>query len=256
MPFHSFRCLFLAMLASLLFGSAQAGQVTVFAAASLKDALEEIASGFQADTGNHVSLSLAGSSGLARQIQLGAPADVYISANTVWMDFLAAEGLIDPVSRVDLLGNELVLIVSGPAAPAVALAGLSDVLGEGRLAMAQLNAVPAGIYGKAALQHLGLWEKLAPKVAQTDNVRATLVLVSLGEAPFGVVYATDAQADKNVSVAARFPSDSHAPIVYPAAAVTGRDNPAAFVFLAYLRSTKARVVFERFGFTVLVGQGQ
>ena len=256
MPFRPFLCLLLALLASLVVASAQAGQVTVFAAASLKDALEEIAIGFEAQTGNKVSLSLAGSSALARQIQLGAPADVYISANSVWMDFLAREGLIDPLSRFDLLGNELVLIASGAAAPAVDLADLPDLLGEGRLAMAQLNAVPAGIYGKAALQHLGLWDQLSLKVAQTDNVRAALVLVSLGEAPFGIVYATDARADENVSVVARFPPDSHAPIVYPVAKVAGRNNPAADVFLAYLRHAQARAVFERLGFVVLGGQGE
>ncbi len=256
MPLRPFRNLFLALLVCLPFGPALAGQVTVFAAASLKDALEEIATGFQAQTGNKVSLSLAGSSALARQIQLGAPADVYISANSVWMDFLAAEGLIDPVSRFDLLGNELVLIASGASAPAVNLADLPELLGEGRLAMAQLNAVPAGIYGKAALQHLGLWDQLALKVAQTDNVRAALVLVSLGEAPFGIVYATDALADEQVSVVARFPADSHAPIVYPVAKVAGRNNPAADAFVTYLRSTGARAVFDRIGFAVLDGQGE
>ncbi len=255
MPFHPFRRLLLALLACLSFAAAQAGQVTVFAAASLKDALEEITTGFQADTGNRVSLSLAGSSALARQIQLGAPVDVYISANMLWMDFLEAKGLTEPDSRVDLLGNELVLIAAGQNADKVDLAKLPTLLGAGHLAMAQLNAVPAGIYGKAALEHLGLWPGLSAKVAQTDNVRAALVLVSLGEAPFGIVYATDAQADKNVRVVARFPPNSHAPIIYPAAVVAGRNNPAATAFLAHLRSPSARAVFERYGFAVLVGQG-
>ena len=256
MPFHPFRCLVLALLASLSFAFAQAAQVTVFAAASLKDALEEIATGFLAETGNSISLSLAGSSALARQIRLGAPADVYISANTVWMDFLAGEGLIEPASRIDLLGNELVLIAPGPDAPSVDLAQLPALLGNGRLVMTQLNAVPAGIYGKAALEHLGIWPQLASRVAQTDNVRAALVLVSLGEAPFGIVYATDAKADKNVSVAARFPPDSHAPIIYPAAAVSGRNNPATSAFLAYLYSPPARGVFQRHGFSLLIGSGR
>jgi len=243
----------LALLASLMCASAQAGRVTVFAASSLKDALEEIAIGFEAETGNVVSLSLAGSSALARQIQLGAPADVFISANTIWMDFLETESLIDPASRFDLLGNELALIAPGPDASVVDLMDLPDLLEDGRLAMAQLNAVPAGIYGKAALETLGLWPKLEANVAQAENVRAALVLVSLGEAPFGVVYVTDAKAVKNVSIVAQFPPESHPPIVYPVAGVAGRDNSAIAGFLIYLRSNAARAVFTRLGFRVLGG---
>lgn len=256
MPFQPFRQLLLALLICSPFAATQAAGVTVFAAASLKNVLEEIAPAYEAKTGDTLQVSLSGSSGLARQIQLGAPADIFISANTVWMDFLQENGLIDPASRFDLLGNELVVIGAGPDAPTIDLAELPALLGTGRLAMAQLDAVPAGIYGKAALEHLGLWSRLAAKVAQTGNVRAALVLVSLGEAPFGIVYATDAIADKNVTIVARFTPASHAPIIYPVAAVAGAKPDRTAPFLAFLRGEAARAVFERHGFRFLAGSGQ
>ncbi len=238
----------------LLLGAAgplQAG-ITVFAAASTKTALDEAAASYQAGTGRDVTLSYAGSPALARQIQLGAPADVFISANPGWMDVLQQEGLIDDTSRLDLLANRLVLIAHGRKMPALDLetADLAGLLGEGRLAMALVDAVPAGIYGKAALTALGQWPAVAPRVAQTANVRAALALVASGEAPMGVVYATDARAEPGVSVLAAFPDDSHQPILYPAAAVADGNMAEAGAFLVYLQSRAAREIFVQHGFGV------
>jgi len=232
---------------------ARAERVTVFAAASLKNAMDEIANAFAEETDHTAVVSLAGSSALARQIQAGAPADVFISANTAWMDVLERDGLIRPQTRVDLLGNSLVLVAADPNAPPVAIApgfDLAKTLGDGRLAMALVNAVPAGMYGKAALQSLGVWQGVAPKVAQAENVRAALALVAAGEAPYGIVYATDATAQDDVTVVGTFPSRSHPPIVYPAAEIAGGD-PAATDLLKFLSGPSARAAFERQGFTVL-----
>ncbi|MCA8869398.1 MAG: molybdate ABC transporter substrate-binding protein [Rhodobacteraceae bacterium] len=231
--------------------AAPGGQVTVFAAASLKNALEDVAQHWQQQTGNSMIVSLAGSSALARQIEQGAPADIFISANTDWMDHLEAKGLIRADSRLDLLQNSLVLIATGRSAAKVAITpgfDLAGMLGNEKLAMALVDAVPAGIYGKAALQNLGIWDKVAAKVAQTDNVRAALALVSTGEAPFGVVYATDASADTNVSVAGVFPADSYPAIIYPVAAVSDSTNPLNDAFLQFLTSEPARAAFLRHGF--------
>ena len=227
-------------------------QITVFAAASLKNALDEIAPAYETETGENLAVSLAGSSALARQIGLGAPADVFISANTDWMDRLAEDGAIRPETRVELLSNRLVLVAHRPAeavviGPALDLAGLLD---GGHLAMALVDAVPAGIYGKAALTSLGLWDSVAPMVAQTDNVRAALALVASGEAPLGIVYASDAVADPGVTVLGTFPADSHPEILYPAA-LTTRAAPEAAGFLDFLQGPVARAAFERQGFTVL-----
>ncbi|MDF2234396.1 molybdate ABC transporter substrate-binding protein [Albimonas sp. CAU 1670] len=234
--------------------AARAGEVTVFAAASLKNAMDEIAAGFEAATGDAARVSLAGSSALARQIQQGAPAEVFVSANAAWMDRLEADGLIAPGSRLDLLRNTLVLVAPVDGAAPVEIGpdlDLAALLGEGRLAMALVEAVPAGIYGKAALESLGLWSSVAPRVAQTDNVRAALALVAAGEAPLGVVYATDAAAEPAVRVVGTFPEGSHPPIVYPAARVAGADAPAAEAFLAYLQGPQASAAFERQGFAVI-----
>ena len=228
--------------------------VTVFAAASLTTALAEIEADFEAATGHDLVVSLAGSSALAQQIRQGAPADIFISASTDWMDLIAAEGLIEPGGRFDLLGNTLVLIAHGRAAPTVAITpdfALSGLIGDGRLAMALVDAVPAGIYGKAALDHFGLWGGIADRVAQTDNVRAALALVALGEAPYGIVYATDANAAENVTIIATFPPESHPAIVYPLADLVGRDTPAEAEFIAYLQGQGARAAFARQGFTLL-----
>ena len=246
------------LLAGLALGLAVAGQgvaraekVTVFAAASLKTAMDEITAGFAAATGDGATVSFAGSSALARQIQQGAPADVFISANETWMDVLEQEGRIAQGTRFDLVRNRLVLIAHGADAPPVEIGPALDLAGllEGRrLAMALVAAVPAGIYSKAALEALGQWEAVAPLVAQADNVRAALALVALGEAPYGIVYATDAVAEPRVSVAGVFPEDSHPPIIYPVALTAGRDSPAARRFLDYLRGDAARAALAGQGF--------
>lgn len=243
-----------AALVALLAAPAAGEEITVFAAASLKTAMDEVAEGFTAEAGHDVTVSYAGSSALARQIELGAPADVFISANPGWMDRLEEAGAVEAGTRADLLGNRIVLIAHGQRAAAEIGPGmdLGAMLGEGRLAMALVDAVPAGIYGKAALVSLGQWESVADRVVQADNVRAALKLVAIGEAPFGVVYATDAAAEEGVSVLGAFPEESHPPIVYPVAAMSGRSTPVVAEFLGYLQSVSAREVFKRHGFTVLV----
>jgi molybdate transport system substrate-binding protein len=232
---------------------AAAAEVTVFAAASLGGALDEVAAAWGARTGHTATLSYGASSALARQIEAAAPADIFISASVEWMDTLAASGNVREGTRADILGNTLVLIAHGRAAapvtvdPALDLPGL---LGEGKLAMALVDAVPAGIYGKAALTSLGLWDAVADRVAQSDNVRAALAFVARGEAPLGIVYATDAAAEDNVTVVGTFPADSHPPIVYPAALVARSTEPAAQDLLAFLASPEAREIWQRYGFAV------
>ncbi len=233
---------------------AQADDITVFAAASMTNAMAEIENSFEAATGHDLIVSLAGSSALARQIQQGAPADIFISANPDWMDTLEADGLIESGTRFDLLNNSIVLIAAGTNAALVEIGpdmDLAGLLGEGRLAMALVDAVPAGIYGKAALENLGLWDGVEAQVAQADNVRAALAFVATGEAPYGIVYATDAVAEDNVTVIGTFPTDMHPPIVYPAADLANRDFPAETEFLEYLRGAEARAAFERQGFVVV-----
>lgn len=235
-----------ALCALLMAGPAAADRITVFAAASLKTALDEATAGFEAETGHEVLVSFAGSSVLARQIGLGAPANLFISANEEWMDSLEAQGHIIATSRCNLLSNRLVLV--GPARQKPA--ELAPVLARnsGRVAMALVDAVPAGIYGKTALTNLGLWSLVGPRVAQTDNVRAALALVATGATPLGIVYATDALAEPQVSVIATFPENSHPPIRYPAALVTGRGTEAARDLLNYLFNPEAQAVFVRHGF--------
>ena len=234
--------------------AASADEVVVFAAASMKTALDEVAAQFQQDTGNTVTISYAGSNALAKQIIEGAPAAIFLSASTQWMDEVEKSGDLAPGSRRDLLGNRLVLVSSdGAAAPIGALTGdvdLDGMLGDGKLAMAMVDSVPAGQYGKQALTSLGLWDKVAANVAQADNVRAALALVSTGEAPFGIVYATDAAADPGVHVVAEIPADSHDAIVYPAALTTGADTGADAAFMEWLESPAADVIFGRWGFAV------
>ena len=247
------------LLASLLApAAAQAEDVLVFAAASLKTALDEVAADWRTETGKQVSISYAGSSSLARQIEQGAPADIFISASVDWMDYLQSAGLIRANTRTELLGNRLVLIAHGAGASGIDLeagADLSALLGEDRLAMALVDSVPAGVYGKQALISLGQWDAVWSKVAQTDNVRAALALVSSGEAPLGIVYASDAVADGNVSVVAAFAEDSHAPIVYPAAITADSKSPDAEAFLDALSGSAAARIFKAQGFEPLSGQG-
>ncbi len=229
---------------------AHARQLVVFAAASLANALDEIVAGWEGD----VVVAYAASSALARQIEQGAPADLFISADAPWMDYLAGRGLIRPETRTDLLGNRIVLIAHGQAGAQVEIGpdtDLAGMLGDGRLAMADVEAVPAGRYGKAALEHFGLLDSVAGSLAQSENVRAALALVSRGEAPMGIVYATDAAADDAVTVVATFPRESHPPIIYPVAVLTESANPSAAAFAAHLTSDAARAAFEGQGFTVL-----
>jgi molybdate transport system substrate-binding protein len=245
-------------LATALPGAASAEDITVFAAASLKNALDAIAAEWQAETGNAVTISYAGSSQLAAQIQEGAPADLFISAAVNWMDTLQDENLIKSETRVDLLGNTLVLVAHGAHAAPVEIGpdfDLAGLLNSGRLAMALVDSVPAGQYGKAALESLGIWSAVEPSVAQSENVRAALALVATGEAPYGIVYGSDAIADDeagdDVSVVATFPADSHEPIVYPAAVVATSTKPEAEAFLDYLSTDAPEAIFIGQGFTIL-----
>lgn len=231
-------------------GPVQADTVTVFAAASLKAALDEVAMQFEQVSDHKVQLSFASSSALARQIERGAPANVFISANTDWMDRLAVEGLLEPETRIALLTNQLVLIA--PKDLGLPQASIDDIdfptlLKSGPIAMGFVEAVPAGIYGKSALVSLGLWDSLSPHVAQTDSARAALALVARGEAPLGVVYATDALSDPRVSVLALFPENSHVPIIYPSALIAPATT-AASEFAAYLSSSETSTMFEAHGF--------
>jgi molybdate transport system substrate-binding protein len=224
----------------------------VFAAASLKTALDAIAADWQAGIGGRVTISYAASSTLAKQIENGAPAGLFISADQDWMDYLQNRKLIDPKTRIDLLGNSLVLIAPADSAATVTLTPgfpLAAMLGDGHLAMADPDAVPAGRYGKAALSALGAWPQVAGHIAAAENVRAALLLVARGEAPLGIVYRTDAAAESAVKIVAIFPPDSHPRIVYPMA-LTLAPSPEAPAFAAYLRGPAARRVFEAQGFTV------
>lgn len=226
-------------------------ETTVFAAASLKTALDNALDAYEAETGLSVTAAYGGSSLLARQIQLGAPADLFISASTEWMDVLEAEGLITKDTRKDLLGNELVAIAPASIAAPLTLPDLPARLEDGRLAMALVDAVPAGIYGKAALQTAGIWDAVAPQVAQSDNVRAALALVATGEAPLGIVYATDAHAEPRVEVVAAIPSASHPPIRYPLARLSSAQGTEAAQLWSYLIGPEAAAHFTAQGFAVL-----
>lgn len=232
---------------------ATAGEVKVFAAASLKNALDGIARDWKAETGNDVVLTYAASSALAKQVEAGAPADLFISADLKWMDYLAKADLIKKDSRENLLGNALVLVGPKDAAKTYELVkgvDLAGALAGGRLAVGAVDSVPAGIYAKQALINLGVWDGVKGKLAESENVRAALLLVSRGEAPLGVVYMTDSKADAGVKVVGTFPESSHEPIIYPVAEL--KNAPAlAAEFQKYLRSKKAESAFTGQGFTVL-----
>ena len=234
--------------------AAQTKDVVIFAAASLKNALDEINTQWQRETGKKAVVSYAASSALARQIEQGAPADLFISADLDWMEYLQQRSLIRADTRSNLLGNKIVLIAPKDSTVSVKIQrglNLAALLGNGRLAMADTKAVPAGKYGKASLETLDLWNSVQDKVAQAENVRAALLLVSRGEAPLGIVYQTDAAADPNVKIIDAFPAETHPAIVYPIALTAGGTNADAAGFLAYLRSAKARPLFEKQGFTVI-----
>jgi len=247
----------LALALSLAPGLAQAqDSVVIFAAASLKNALDEIAATWSKDTGKPAPrISYAASSALAKQMEQGAPADMFISADLDWMDYVAGKNLIQADTRFNLLGNKIVLIAPRDSkTTTLALKGddLAKALAGGKLSMANVEAVPAGKYGKAALEKLGAWNAVKDSIAQAENVRAALLLVARGEAPLGIVYSTDAAAEPNVRMVATFPEDSHPPIIYPAALAKDAKNADARSFLDFLRSAKARTSFEKQGFTVLV----
>lgn len=226
------------------------GAITVFAAASMTNVLEELAAAYTKQTGTAVTLSFGASSTLARQIEAGARVDAFVSADREWMDYLAERKLIEPSSRRDIAGNALVLIAPADRAVILIAPGfaLRAALGDGRLAVADPDIVPAGRYAKAALTQLGAWDSVADRLASADNVRAALAFVARGEAPLGIVYATDALIDKKVKVVGLFPASSHAPIAYPAAVPTG-GRPAGAAFLAFLGTPAAEAAFARHGFT-------
>jgi molybdate transport system substrate-binding protein len=233
---------------------AQESAIVVFAAASLKNALDEVDAAYAQKSGARITASYAASSQLMKQIEQGAPADVFVSADTEWMDYGTDLKLIRSPSRVDLLGNELVLIAAADSKIGPVTIGrdldLAGLAGSGRIVTGDVRAVPVGIYAKAALEKLGLWASVADKMAMTENVRAALALVARGEAPLGIVYATDAKVEPKVKVLGVFPADSHPPIVYPAALTAGAKGAAA-PYLDFLRSAAAKQIFERYGFTFL-----
>jgi molybdate transport system substrate-binding protein len=232
---------------------AQGGDVVVFAAASLKNALDAVNAQWQKETGKSAKISYAASSALAKQIEQGAPAQMFISADLDWMDYVEKKNQIKPESRSNLLGNRIVLIAPKDKAQPIDIKpgfDLAKVLGDGRLSMANVDSVPAGKYGKAALEKLGVWASVSNKLAQAENVRAALLLVSRGEAPAGIVYQTDAASDSSVKIIGTFPEDTHPPIIYPIA-LTANASPDAAAFLAYIRSDKAKPLFEAQGFMVL-----
>ena len=228
--------------------------VTVFAAASLKNALDEINTACEADVGEKATISYAASSALAKQIEQGAPADVFISADLDWMAYLSDKNLTRKDTETKLLGNSIVLVAPADSTAATTIApnfDLAALVGDGKLAMANIDAVPAGKYGKAALEKLGVWASVEGKVAQAENVRAALALVSTGEAPLGIVYKTDAAADPKVKIVGTFPADSHAPIIYPVAQTAESKDDDTPAFLKCLQTAKAKELFEKQGFTVL-----
>ena len=232
---------------------AQPAPLTVFAAASLKEVMDAQGTAFAQAGGGPVRFSYAASSAIARQIEAGAPADVFISADSDWMDYVAKRGLIVPASRRDLVGNRLALIAPANAKVRLTLARnmpLSAALAGGRLAMAGPD-VPAGRYGRAALAQLRVWDSVKDRVVSADNVRGALTFVARGEAPLGIVYDTDARVEPKVRVVGLFPESSQPKIVYPAAAVKASTNPAAARFVAFLRTPAARDVFRQHGFSPL-----
>ena len=242
------------LLALLMAAPARAAEVTVFAAASLKTALDDIAAAWQAETGHSATISYGGSPALAKQIIAAAPADVFLSASPEWMDAVQDAGLLRDGTRVDLLGNRLILVAHGAGAAPVTLeteTDLAGMLAGGKLSMAMVDSVPAGQYGREALTAMGLWESVADSVAQSENVRMALQLVALGEAPLGIVYASDAVAEPGVTVVATFPEASHSPIIYPGAVIASSTAPEAEAFLAYLSSAPARAIFNAQGFLPL-----
>lgn len=229
-------------------------ELRVFGAASLKDALDDANMRYQRDSGRGVVASYDGSDTLAQKIANGAPADIFISADLAWMDYLAGRKLIEPKTRLNFLGNKLVLIGSAGSAPALAIGPncpLAQALGNGRLAVADPASVPAGKYGKAALEALGVWTSVKDRLAVAPNVRAALALVSRREATLGIVYQTDAVVDPGVDIVGTFPASSHPPIIYPVAVIKASTNPDAKSYIAFLQSHAAEPTFGLRGFALL-----
>jgi molybdate transport system substrate-binding protein len=232
---------------------AAAEQITVFAAASLKDALDYATIVFQQYSGAEVRISYAASSALAKRIEAGAPSDIFFCADRYWMDYLQQRNLIERDTRKNLLGNRLVLVAPITSDIEIEIKPkfpLASLLEDGRLAVADPDEVPAGKYAKAALEKLGVWSSVENSLMRAENVRAALYRVSRLEAPLGIVYQTDAESDKRVKIVGVFPEDTHPPIVYPIA-LTNRSNAGAGRFLGFLESSMARTVFERYGFVML-----
>jgi molybdate transport system substrate-binding protein len=241
--------------AAPLAANAQDKSITVFAAASMKNALDDVDAAYTKQSGVKVVASYDASSALMKQIEGGAPADVFVSADLKWMDYGSQKKLIKDDTRVNLLGNTLVLIAGKDSKVDNVTIGpgfdLAKLAGDGRIATGDVKAVPVGIYAQAALEKLGVWSAVEPKMAMTANVRAALILVARGEAPLGIVYSTDAKVEPGVKVVGVFPDDSHDPIIYPVAA-TATAKPDATPYLAFLRSQAAKTIFESYGFAVLV----
>ena len=246
---------------TVLFGSvassatAQDKSLTVFAAASMKNALDDVDTAYTAKTGVRIVASYAASSALAKQIEQGAPADIFVSADTDWMDYATAKKNINEPTRVNLLGNSIVLIAPKDSKIDTVTIGpgfdLAKLAGDGKIATGDVKAVPVGKYAKAALEKLGAWQAAEPKFAMADSVRDALTLVARGEAALGIVYSTDAKVEPGVKSVGTFPADSHPPIIYPVAATTTAKAEAAD-YLAFLRSSAAKTIFEKYGFKFLV----
>jgi molybdate transport system substrate-binding protein len=231
-------------------------QITVFAAASLKNAIDDTNSAFTKATGIKATVSYAASSALAKQIEQGAPADIFISADLQWMDYAGERKLVKPDTRFNLLGNKLVLIAPADSKIANVTIGqgfdIAKLAGSGRIAVADVNAVPAGRYAKAALEKLGAWAAAEPKLAQAENVRATLAFVARDETPIGIVYETDAKVEPRVKVIGAFPDNSYPPVTYPVAATATTTKQSVSQYLHFLRSPAAKAIFEKYGFSFLI----
>lgn len=244
----------LLLLAPVASACAATNGPVVFAAASMKTALDAIAKSWGERTGKQPVISYGSSGMLAKQIEAGAPADLFISADLQWMDDLDKKGLLRKGTRLDLVGNALVLVAPAASTTTFKLAPKADLagaVGTGRVAVCTVTSCPAGIYGKEALEHLGLWSSLESKLAQTDNVRAALAFVARGEAAFGIVYATDAKAEPQVKVVDTFPEASHTPIVYPGAILASSTSPDAATLLAFMRSQEATRILTGQGFSII-----
>jgi molybdate transport system substrate-binding protein len=247
---------FVAALAGAPHPAAAQDTLTVYAAASMRNALDDVNAAFTKASGVKVTASYEASSALAKQIEQGAPADVFISADLRWMDYASEHKLIQPDTRVNLLGNKLVLIAPKDSkldnVPIAQGFDIAKLAGDGRIAVADVKAVPAGLYAKAALEKLGAWQAAEPKLAMAENVRATLAFVARGETPVGIVYATDAKVEPKVKIVGVFPDGSHPAVTYPVAATAASKNAATPRYLAFLRSKDAKAIFEKYGFSVLV----